>query len=181
MDLLGEARVSSKRLPANPRHHNAMPCVCRQGDRIEAAALDFYPFFTINLQATPLLKEPQVTIHPRIAWAITYIDEHLDERLSLNELAAQAGLSVWRFCAVFRQQAGVSPRRYIWGQRLQKVQSLLAGGESPASAALLAGFYDQSHLCRHFKNTCGMTPGQYITGQRSAKAAANCNREREAA
>ena len=122
-----------------------------------------------------------MTNHPRIAWAIAYIDEHLDERLSLNELAAKAGLSVWRFCAVFRQHAGVSPRRYIWRQRLQKVQSLLAGGESPASAALMAGFYDQSHLCRHFKNACGMTPGQYITGQRSAKAAANCSHEREAA
>ena len=122
-----------------------------------------------------------MTTHPRIAWAITYIDEHLDERLSLNELAAKAGLSVWRFCAVFRQHAGVSPRRYIWGQRLQKVQSLLAGGESPASAALLTGFYDQSHLCRHFKNTCGMTPGQYVSRQRGAKAAAACSRELEAA
>ncbi len=122
-----------------------------------------------------------MTTHPRIAWAITYIDEHLDERLSLDELAAKAGLSVWRFCAVFRQHVGVSPGRYIWGQRLQKVQSLLAGGESPASAALLAGYYDQSHLCRHFKNTCGMTPGQYISRQRNAKTAANCNRELEAA
>ena len=122
-----------------------------------------------------------MTTHPRIAWAITYIDEHLDERLSLNELAAKAGLSVWRFCAVFRQHAGVSPRRYIWGQRLQKVQSLLAGGESPASAALMTGFYDQSHLCRHFKNTCGMTPGQYASRQRSANAAAACSRELEAA
>ncbi|MEO8060848.1 MAG: helix-turn-helix domain-containing protein, partial [Burkholderiales bacterium] len=76
---------------------------------------------------------------------------------------------------------GVSPRRYIWGRRLQKVQSLLAGGESPSTAALLTGFYDQSHLCRHFRNTCGMTPGQYISGQRGSKAAADCGREREAA
>lgn len=122
-----------------------------------------------------------MTIHPRIARAITYIDEHLDERLSLNELAAKAGLSMWRFCAVFRQHAGVSPRRYIWGQRMRKVQSLLAEGESPASAALMVGFYDQSHLCRHFKSTCGMTPGQYVSRQRSAHAAVECNREREVA
>lgn len=122
-----------------------------------------------------------MTIHPRIARAITYIDEHLDERLSLNELAAKAGLSMWRFCAVFRQHAGVSPRRYIWGQRMRKVQSLLADGESPASAALMVGFYDQSHLCRHFKITCGMTPGQYVSRQRSAHAAVECNREREVA
>jgi AraC-like DNA-binding protein len=123
----------------------------------------------------------EVTMHPCIARAVTYIDEHLDERLSLNHLAAKAGLSVWRFCAMFRQHAGISPRRYILGQRLQKAQSLLAGGESPAAAALMVGFYDQSHLCRHFKNTCGITPGQYISRQRSARAAADCSREREAA
>jgi AraC-like DNA-binding protein len=122
------------------------------------------------------LEEPEVTTHPRIAWAVTYIDEHLDERLSLNELAAKAGLSVWRFCAVFRQQLGISPRRYIWGRRLEKVRSLLASGEAPASAALMTGFSDQSHLCRRFKNDCGMTPGQYIGGRRSAHAATNCNR-----
>src|SRR6185436_4193630 len=121
------------------------------------------PFLRQKTASNDAAEGDKVTIHPSIAWASTYIDEHLDERLSPNELAAKAGLSVWRFCAVFRQHAGVSPRRYIWGQRMQKVQSLLAGGESPASAALQTGFYDQSHLCRIFKNTCGMTPGQYIS------------------
>jgi AraC-like DNA-binding protein len=125
-------------------------------------------------------KMINLTTHTSIASAIPYIDEHLDERLSLNELAAKAGLSVWRFCAVFRQHTGVSPRRYIWGQRLKKVQSLLAGGESAASAALMTGFYDHSHLCRHFKNIYGMTPRQYVNRHRSTHAAVDCSREREA-
>lgn len=120
-------------------------------------------------------------MHPCIVWAIAYIDEHLDEKLSLSDLAVQAGLSVWRFCAVFRQHVGIPPRRYIWGQRLRRAQSLLAEGEPPASAALMTGFYDQSHLCRHFRNRCGMTPGQYVVRHRSAQAAANCSQQREAA
>lgn len=110
-------------------------------------------------------------MHPSIAWALAYIDEHLDERLSLDELAAKAGLSVWRFATVFRQQAGVSPRRYICGLRVRRAQALLADGVSPAYAASAAGFYDQSHLSRHFKNACGMTPGQYLSRQRNAAAA----------
>lgn len=122
-----------------------------------------------------------MTIHACVAWAIPYIDEHLDERLSLNELAAKAGLSVWRFWVVFHQYTGVSPRRYIWGQRLQKVRSLLADGESPASAALMTGFYDHSHLCRYFKNIYGMTPRQYVNRHCGAHVAVDCNREREAA
>ena len=126
------------------------------------------PWPVMKLQALPL-DPPAPAMHPCVAWAIRYIDEHLDERLSLNELAAKAGLSVWRFSTVFRQHAGISPRRYICEQRVQKVQALLARGESPASAALVAGFYDQSHLCRHFKNSCGMTPGQFVSRQRSGE------------
>jgi AraC-like DNA-binding protein len=122
-----------------------------------------------------------VTLHPCIAPAIQYIEEHLDERLSLDELAANVGLSVWRFCAVFRQHAGISPRRYIWRQRLAKVQSLLDRGESQASAALMTGFYDQSHLCRHFRNSCGMTPGQYISRGRADSDTNNFNHRLEVA
>jgi AraC-like DNA-binding protein len=72
-----------------------------------------------------------------------------------------AGLSVWRFATVFREQVGVSPHRYICRLRVERAQALLRAGMSPAEAASEAGFYDQSHLSRHFKNLCGMTPGQY--------------------
>lgn len=135
----------------------------------------------MNPQPTPPLQQAKMPMHPRIAWAMAYIDEHLDERLSLNELAAKAGLSVWHFSTVFRQHAGASPRRYICGLRVLKVQALLASGESPAYAALVAGFYDQSHLCRHFKNACGMTPGQFISHQRSADATGDGSRSLQAA
>jgi AraC-like DNA-binding protein len=117
------------------------------------------------------LQRLQGAIHPSVARAIAYIDEHLDERpderLPLNELAARAGLSTSRFSTVFRKHAGVSPLRYICRLRVERVQALLVEGEAPASAALVAGFYDQSHLCRHFKNMCGMTPTQFISRQRN--------------
>jgi AraC-like DNA-binding protein len=117
----------------------------------------------MTLPPSPAAPGPRAaSLHPCVAWAIAYIDEHLHERLSLEDLAAKAGLSVWRFATVFRRQAGVPPRRYICGLRVRRVQALLADGMSAASAASAAGFYDQSHLSRHFKNTCGMTPGQYL-------------------
>ena len=122
-----------------------------------------------------------MTMHAYIAWAITSIDEHLDERLTLNEPGARAGLGRRRFCAAFGLRADVSPPRYIRGQRLWTAQSLLADGESPTSAALMVGFHDRSHRCRHFNNTCGRTPDQYISCQRGAKGTAACNHEREVA
>lgn len=112
--------------------------------------------------------------------AITYINDQFDERQPLNEPGVTAGLGRRRFCAAFRPRTGVSPRRYICRQRLRKPRALRAGGESPASAARVVDFYDQSYLCRNFNNTFDMTTGQCISGPRGAKAAAACNREREA-
>ena len=90
-----------------------------------------------------------------------HIEQHLSQPLSLAELATMAGLSVWRFATVFRQQVGESPHRYICRMRVERAQALIRDGVAPVNAAMEAGFYDQSHLSRHFKNVCGMTPGQY--------------------
>jgi hypothetical protein len=57
MDLLREARVWTKKLPADPCPHNAMPCVCRRGNSLKAAALDSYHFLVRKLQAITPLKE----------------------------------------------------------------------------------------------------------------------------
>jgi AraC-like DNA-binding protein len=93
---------------------------------------------------------------------LRHIDEHLGQPLSLAELAELAGLSLWRFATVFREQVGISPHRYICRLRVQRAQALILDGVPAATAASEAGFYDQSHLSRHFKTVCGMTPGQYL-------------------
>jgi len=93
---------------------------------------------------------------------LRHIHEHLGQPLTLAELAGLAGLSIWRFATVFRQQIGVSPHRYICRLRVERAQALIREGVPAATAASEAGFYDQSHLSRHFKTICGMTPGQYL-------------------
>lgn len=102
---------------------------------------------------------------------LRHIDLHLNRPLALNELAEMAGLSVWRFATVFRQQVGVAPHRYICRLRVERAQALMREGISAAAAASEAGFYDQSHLSRHFKSMCGMTPGQYLSATRQAQPA----------
>lgn len=94
--------------------------------------------------------------------ALRHIETRFTERLTLDELAAIAGLSVFRFATVFRRHHGTSPYRYLSATRVRAAQDLLRRGVPPAIAAIEVGFCDQSHLCRHFRAVCGMTPGQFM-------------------
>lgn len=98
-----------------------------------------------------------------IARALDHIEENFSERIDLEDLAAIAELSVFRFATVFRRQVGLPPHRYLCHVRVRRAQALLRDGVPPAIAAIEVGFFDQSHLSRHFKSACGMTPGRYLS------------------
>lgn len=115
---------------------------------------------------TPSLATATNDLPHALQPVVAYIDQHLTEPMSLQELADLAGLSIWRFSSVFRQHLGVPPHRYISNRRIWLAQTLLRQGMSAAAVAGACGFYDQSHLSRHFKNQCGMTPGQYLSHAR---------------
>ena len=93
---------------------------------------------------------------------LAHIESHLATPLPLTSLAALAGLSVWRFCTVFREGLGIPPHRYIRARRVRRAQALLAEGLPAAIVASEVGFFDQSHLARSMKRVCNMKPGQYL-------------------
>jgi AraC-like DNA-binding protein len=93
--------------------------------------------------------------------AFDYMQASLARDLSIQELAACAGLSPFHFVRCFRKATGLPPHACLTQLRLDRARLLLGVGQSPAEVALAVGFYDQSHLIRHFKRTYGITPGQY--------------------
>lgn len=91
-----------------------------------------------------------------------YIREHLDQKLSLEDMAASVGLSRFHFCRRFRQSTGFSPYDFVIRQRIQLARTLLERtNDSGTDVATRCGFADQSHLTRVFKKHVGVTPGQY--------------------
>jgi len=88
-----------------------------------------------------------------------YINEHLDQELSLQELAAIAQLSAYHFCRSFKRSTGLTPHQYVIRQRVERAKLLLKDGKMGISeVAIACGFTHQSHLNRHFKRLTGMTP-----------------------
>lgn len=89
------------------------------------------------------------------------IDAAAADDLSLDTLAAQAGLSRYHFVRAFKAQVGVPPHRYLIQRRVEQARRALARGESPSAVALASGFADQAHLSRHFKRIVGVSPATY--------------------
>ena len=78
---------------------------------------------------------------------------------TLEELAQTAGLSRYQTIRAVKRQTGFTPFAYIRQQRLNRARRLVLDGLPIASAAVEAGFSDQSHFTRAFKSAYGFTPG----------------------
>jgi AraC-like DNA-binding protein len=97
----------------------------------------------------------------RFAKVIDYLRAHLSRRITLEELAAVAGLSPFHFLRSFRAQHHVTPQQMLMALRLHEAKRLLAAGEAPAQVAAVAGLTDQAHLTRAFARRYGVTPARY--------------------
>lgn len=104
---------------------------------------------------------------PRFAPVIDYLRAHLSRRLTLDELAAVAGLSPFHFLRSFQAQYHATPQQMLMALRLFEAKRRLAAGEAPAQVALAAGLTDQAHLTRAFSRRYGVTPARY---QRQVRA-----------
>lgn len=87
-----------------------------------------------------------------------YIHCSLQETISLADIEQNIGCDRWSISRHFRGIFGTSPHRYIIMRRLDQVKLFLLLKKPLAEAAIMAGFFDQSHMTKHFKKTFGITP-----------------------
>lgn len=105
--------------------------------------------------------EPDGASRPEILRARDYLREHYAQAVSLDQLAALAGMSPFHFARCFRKVVGLAPHAYLLQRRIAEAKRLLAGGASIVQTAFACGFTDQSHLTNRFRAVLGVTPGQY--------------------
>ena len=101
------------------------------------------------------------TQRQRFGKVVDYLHEHLSRRVSLDELAAVAGLSPFHFLRCFQQQYHVTPQQMLMALRLLEAKRLLARSETPSQVAAATGLADQAHLTHAFVQRYGVTPARY--------------------
>src|SRR5580698_7634668 len=95
---------------------------------------------------------------------LAFASGHLDEDLSLEALAGQAGLSAFHLHRMFSAAAGETPKQFTLRLRLGRAAAMLLTTEdSVLDIALGCGFQSHEAFCRAFRKRFQMTPSDYRT------------------
>jgi AraC-like DNA-binding protein len=106
----------------------------------------------------------------RIRRAVALMEANFAAKLSREEMAHVAGLSVSHFSKLFTRCIGFSPHQYLLRCRLDHARKLLVTLEASLSlvdVAGEAGFADQAHFSRHFRRAYGVSPLAFRRAARS--------------
>lgn len=92
-----------------------------------------------------------------------YIEEHIGQPLSIEELSDAAGFSKYHFSRIFQGMLHESPAHYVNRIRMERALFLLAhrGDKNMTDIAYELGFTDSAIFSRAFKNYYGVSPREY--------------------
>jgi len=91
-----------------------------------------------------------------------YLQNHLAETLSLDDLAKAVGMTKYHFVRKFRELSGLPPMAYLRRMRVSAAETLLLNTALPLKAiAPQIGFSDEYHLSRVFRKENGLSPSQF--------------------
>lgn len=94
--------------------------------------------------------------------AINYIHSHMQEKITLEQLSAAAGLSKGRFSHLFREETGQSPMAYVQKEKLETAKNLLLYTDySVSEISTILCYSGESHFIKAFEKYCGAAPGRY--------------------
>ena len=94
--------------------------------------------------------------------AILYMQEHINDNISLGDLSSLYNYSVSRFSNLFKQKTGYAPIDYFVQMKMQKAcQQLNFTTRSIKDIAFSMGFDDPYYLSKRFRTVMGISPKKY--------------------
>ena len=105
-------------------------------------------------------------VDPAAHWVARCIADTGGSR-PIAALRAETGLTDARLISLFREQVGVTPKRLARIHRFDRALGLLSRqGDTLASVAHRAGYFDQPHMNAEFREMAGLTPGEFLAATR---------------
>jgi two-component system response regulator YesN len=109
-------------------------------------------------------------VHGLLQEARHYIDDHYNEEVSLEDVAAHVDLSPYYFSKLFKEQNGTSFIDYLTGIRIRQGKELLKETRlSLKEICFKVGYHDPNYFSRVFKKNTGRTPSEYRASVKGTK------------
>src|SRR5213080_552501 len=104
----------------------------------------------------------------RVLRTLVYIQNHLDEVITLDDLAAVAHFSPYHFHRIFRGMVGESVMEHVRRLRLERAAHRLKFGDQPVTRlAFDAGYETHEAFTRAFAAAFGQAPSQFRAAHRA--------------
>lgn len=94
----------------------------------------------------------------KIVQIMGYIEEHLQENLSIEKIAGAFFIDKYYLMHLFKEEAGCTVGQYLTGKRLQQADELMREGKSITEACFTCGFQNYSTFSRAYKKYFGCSP-----------------------
>lgn len=111
-----------------------------------------------NLPVTSSFRSTQ---HQQVDRILTYINQHIQNPLTIEELSENFYLSPSYLCRIFKSATRTTINKYIIAKRITIAKSLLAEGKSVNEACEECGFNDYSNFLKTFTKAVGISPKKY--------------------
>jgi AraC family transcriptional regulator len=115
-----------------------------------------------SIGALPISAPRRGLANWQVKRVTTYMRDHLDLEIGLQELATLIGLSRFHFCTAFRMATGHTPHEWLTVQRIQRAKELLTDLKLPITdIALTVGYQTPSAFAATFRKIAGVTPTEF--------------------
>ena len=108
------------------------------------------------------VRDEEAALSDPIRQAMNYIEMHIMEPISLQEIAGHVHLNGSYFSALFKEQCQINFSEYVARRKLQKAKEMLLKTNLPiAEIASRTGYQAVKYFNKLFKEYEGMSPGRY--------------------
>lgn len=111
--------------------------------------------------ATPANLDQDVTENEKVNQVVAYINENLQEDLTLDQIAGALYVSKYYLNHLFKAYTGLSLYQFIIKKRLVRARDMLREGYPVMDACLQCGFNDYSNFLKAFKREFGRSPKEF--------------------
>jgi AraC-like DNA-binding protein len=117
-------------------------------------------------KSVPRMEQPPL-VHPKFTPILSYIHQHYNKIVHIQEIADHFYMSKYYLCRIFKEATGVTLTHYINNIKIQNACHMLVNTDrSILEIGNACGFNSSMYFCKIFKEALSVTPSEFRRGAR---------------